>query len=70
MNVHEPNTETSTQVPAGMSPGKKMRVKGYGFPRMGETGTGDLYVKIDVTFPKSLSDEQRSLVEQLREAGL
>ncbi len=62
--------EKQLKVPAGISPGKKMRVKGYGFPRMGETGTGDLYVKIDVTFPKSLSDEQRRLVEQLREAGL
>jgi len=58
------------KVPAGMSPGKKMRIKGYGFPCMGKSGKGDLYVKIDVTLPKSLSDEQRSLVEQLRETGL
>lgn len=58
------------KVPGGMSPGRKMRIKGYGFPRMGKQGKGDLYVKIDVTLPKHLSDEQRALVEQLRETGL
>ncbi len=70
LTVPTMDEEKQLKVPAGMSPGKKMRIKGYGFPRMGKTGTGDLYVKIDVTLPKSLSDEQRSLVEQLRETGL
>jgi len=62
--------EKSLKVPAGMSSGQKMRIKGYGFPRMGNKSKGDLYVKIDVQFPKSLSEEQRELIEQLRQTGL
>jgi DnaJ-class molecular chaperone len=31
---------------------------------------GDLYVTMDVTLPASLTDEQRTLVEQLRDCGL
>jgi curved DNA-binding protein len=58
------------KVPAGISPGQRMRIKGYGFPQVGKKSTGDLYVKIDVTLPKDLSREQRELVEQLRETGL
>lgn len=62
--------EKQLKVPVGMSPGQKMRIKGYGFPRMSGKGKGDLYVKIDVQFPKSLSEEQQGLVKQLKQTGL
>ena len=58
------------KIPAGISPGTKMRIKGYGFPRMGSEDKGDLYVKINVKFPPSLTEQQRQLIEQLRETGL
>jgi curved DNA-binding protein len=58
------------KIPAGVSPGTRMRIKGYGFPRMGGNGNGDLYVKIDIKFPPSLTEKQRQLVEQLQETGL
>lgn len=58
------------KIPAGMSPGQKLRIKGYGFPQMGQEGKGDLYVKIDVPLPSSLTEEQQKLVEQLKAAGL
>jgi len=62
--------EKQLKVPAGISPGTKMRIKGYGFPHMKGNDKGDLYVKIDVQFPSSLSKKQRELIEQLRETGL
>jgi curved DNA-binding protein len=62
--------EKQLKVPPGMSPGKKMRIKGHGFPRMGGKNKGDLYVKINVQFPKTLTDRQRELIEQLKETGL
>jgi curved DNA-binding protein len=67
-----PTMETQKQlkIPAGMPPQKKMRIKGYGFPRIGGNGKGDLYVKIDVQYPASLTQKQRDLIEQLKETGL
>ncbi len=62
--------EKQLKVPAGLSPGQKMRIKGYGFPRMGGKGKGDLYVKINVQFPSSLTQKQRELIEQLKQMGL
>jgi curved DNA-binding protein len=62
--------EKQLKIPAGISSGQKMRIKGHGFPRMRGKGKGDLYVRIDVRLPKSLSDKQRELVEELRETGL
>ncbi len=37
---------------------------------MGKKEKGDLYVKIDVKFPSSLTEQQRQLIEQLKETGL
>ncbi len=58
------------KIPAGISPGTKMRIKGYGFSRMNGGDKGDLYVKINVNFPSSLTNQQRELIEQLKETGL
>jgi curved DNA-binding protein len=70
--VTVPTMEDQKQlkIPAGMSPGQKLRVKGYGFPRLGSDDKGDLYVTIAVQFPASLTSRQRELVEQLKETGL
>ena len=64
------NEEKQLKVPAGTSSGKKMRIKGYGFPHMKGNDKGDLYIKIEVQFPSSLTKKQRELIEQIRETGL
>ena len=62
--------ELKVKVPAGMQPQSKLRLKGHGLP-VGKTGgRGDIYVKINVDVPKSLTDEQKKLVKQLAEKGL
>jgi curved DNA-binding protein len=58
------------KVPAGIQPGTKIRLKGLGFPHMGSTGKGDLYVKVGVKVPENLSAEQRALLEKLAQYGL
>jgi curved DNA-binding protein len=58
------------KVPAGIQPGTKIRLKGLGFPRLGKSSRGDLYVTIGIKVPKSLSPEQKRLLEQLATAGL
>ncbi len=53
------------KVPAGMSSGGKIRLKGLGVP-----GKGDLYAVIEVAVPKHLDDAQKKLLQQLGELGL
>jgi curved DNA-binding protein len=57
-------------VPAGIQPGTKIRLKGCGVEPLGSNYKGDLYVKVSVRVPESLSGEQRKLVEELSRDGL
>ncbi|HEY6009137.1 MAG TPA: DnaJ C-terminal domain-containing protein, partial [Geobacteraceae bacterium] len=58
------------KVPAGIQPGTKIRLKGYGFPHLGRAGKGDLYVRIGVGVPEGVTAEQRALLEELGRKGL
>jgi len=53
------------KVAPGTQPGTTLRVKGRGVPAQGKHPTGDLLVTVTVHVPSDLTDEQRSLVEQL-----
>jgi molecular chaperone DnaJ len=53
------------RIPAGTQPGTVLRVRGKGIPRRVMTNRGDQLVEITIDVPKTLSDEQRELVEQL-----
>lgn len=52
-------------IPAGAQHGAKFQVKGHGFPQIRGKRRGDLIVSLNVRTPKSLTDEQRALFEQL-----
>lgn len=58
------------KIPSGIQAGTKVRLKGLGFPRVGEQARGDMYVRIAVHVPEKLSHRQRELVEQLAAEGL
>jgi curved DNA-binding protein len=63
--------EIAVKVQAGTTSGKTLRLRGQGMPVYGRSDErGDLYVSITVSLPASLTDEQRALVEQLRDCGL
>jgi len=47
-------------IPAGTQNGRTFRLPGQGMPRLKGDGMGDLYIKIRVVLPASLSDEARS----------
>jgi len=55
------------KVPAGTQTGTVFRVKGQGMPRLGGRGRGDLFVAVTLVTPKTLTKEQRKLLEQLAE---
>jgi DnaJ-class molecular chaperone len=53
-------------VPPSTQSGQVLRLKGRGVHVMGG-GRGDLMARVKVTVPKSVSDEQRALLERLRD---
>ncbi|WP_155370135.1 DnaJ C-terminal domain-containing protein [Catellatospora vulcania] len=61
-----PGGETKVTVPPGTSSGKRLRLRGQGMPHhRGEHG--DLYAEVRIMVPRSLSDRERELYEQLAE---
>ncbi len=61
----------SLNIPAGLSPGVRMRMKGYGFPHISDKLVrGDLFVVIKCLIPKTLNTAQKKQVEELRLVGL
>ena len=59
--------EEDLKVPAGTQTGTVFRVKGQGMPNLGGRGKGDLFVAVTLVTPKTLTKEQRKLLEQLAE---
>lgn len=53
-------------VPAGTSGGAKLRLKEKGMPQR-KGGAADLFVKLDIAVPKTLTDEQKAAYEKLRD---
>lgn len=51
-------------MPAGTQPMEVFKLKGKGIQRLNNVGKGDLYVKVIVDIPTSLSDEQKALLKQ------
>ncbi|MCA1613175.1 MAG: molecular chaperone DnaJ [Acidobacteria bacterium] len=58
----EPQT---LKIPAGTQTGTVFRVKGRGMPILGGRGHGDLFVSVSLRTPKTLTREQRRLLEEL-----
>jgi molecular chaperone DnaJ len=57
--------EEKAAIPPGTQPGKVLRLKGKGVPRLRRNGRGDQLVILSVEVPHSLTAEQRGLFEQL-----
>ena len=54
----------NVKIPPGSSSGRKIRLKGKGFPDP-RSSPGDLYAEISIRVPQTLSAEERKLFEQL-----
>jgi molecular chaperone DnaJ len=61
------NDQQELKIPAGTQTGTVFRLKGHGMPVLGGRGRGDLFVAVSVITPKTLTREQRKLLEQLAE---
>ena len=56
------------KIEPGTQSGKVLRLKGKGLPSVDSYGTGDLLIHVQVWTARSLSAEERSLLEKLRES--
>ena len=59
--------EEDLKIPAGTQTGTVFRVKNQGMPVLGGRGKGDMFVAVTLITPKTLTKEQRKLLEQLAE---
>jgi curved DNA-binding protein len=56
------------KVPPGSKAGQKLRLAGKGLPKPGG-GAGDLYAVLSIAVPGTLTERERKLYEELREAS-
>lgn len=60
----------NVRIPPGTNAGARLRVRGHGLPK-GRTGErGDLYVVPQIQLPTAISDQEKSLWEELRRTSL
>jgi molecular chaperone DnaJ len=66
VQVPTPDGAISLKIPAGTEPGKLLRVRGHGAPKLKGSGRGDLLARVKVTVPKKLSKAEKEALEQLK----
>lgn len=60
----------TVSVPQGTQPNAVLRIKEKGLPYFGEKKRGDIYLRLDVHIPESLSQEERELYSRLRKLSI
>lgn len=62
------NGKAKIKVEPGTQSGKTLRLKGKGLPSIQGYGTGDLFVHINVWTPKTVTKEERAILEKLKQS--
>ncbi len=63
------DTDFTVNIPAGSNNGDTLRLSGGGeYARKGTSG--DLFIKLNLVFPKKLTDKQKKLLDELQKEGL
>ena len=65
--VPTPWGEEEAIVPSGTQTATVLRLKGKGLPRLGQSGRGDLHIRINVWTPERLDPEQERIFRELAE---
>ena len=61
----------SVKVPPGTAVGQTLRLRGQGLPELGKAqDRGDILATLAVEIPKTLSDRQKELFDELKGSGL
>ena len=65
IKVPTPQGEAVIVVPPGTPPGRVLRLRGHGLPRLAQEGVGDLHVTLRVEMPEGLDARTDELVRDL-----
>ena len=65
--VPTPYGEEQATIAPGTQTGTVLRLRGKGLPRLGQSGKGDLHVRLHVWTPERLTEAQEQLLRQLAE---
>ena len=68
VDVVTPDGNVTLSIPAGTQSGQKLRLRGKGLPNQ-RGRDGDLFSRISIVMPKTLSLKERELFEQLRDTS-
>ena len=66
--VPTPDGSVTVSVPAGVKSGQSLRLRGKGWPSKKSSSRSDLLVKVVITPPKDLGDEEKALYEKIRDS--
>ena len=58
--------QVSMKIPPETSSGKTFRLPGYGMPRLKGGGTGDQFVRVQITMPTGLGPREKELFQELK----
>jgi molecular chaperone DnaJ len=58
---------TQVKIPSGTQSGKVFRIRNRGIQILGTNRRGDQHVRVNIEVPKKVSDEERALLEKLKE---
>lgn len=64
IEVPTPEGKASLRIPPGTDSEKTFRLRGRGFPSLQGTGRGDLYVRVRIVAPRTMSAEARKALEE------
>ncbi|MGH7674682.1 MAG: molecular chaperone DnaJ [Gemmatimonadales bacterium] len=65
VEIPTPYGAAPLEIPAGTQTAAVFRLRGHGLPRLGESGRGDLHVRVQVWTPTRLTPEQGRLFAEL-----
>ncbi len=63
------NSKVKIKIDPGTQPGKILRLKGKGLPDINGYGSGDQLINVNVWVPKSLSKEEKKILDDLKESS-
>ncbi len=63
------NSKVKIKIDPGTQPGRILRLKGKGLPDINGYGNGDQLINVNVWVPKSLSKEEKNMLENLKESS-
>ncbi len=61
--------QVALKIPSPTQNGRVFRLAGLGMPKLSGRGQGALFVRVRVSLPEELSEEERELYERVKEAG-